>query len=100
MQPSRYSLRWFTPTTEVDLCGHATLASAHALWESHRVDKARAIAFETKSGTLTAERGEGGWITLDFPAVPPSPIGRETGEWDTVLEAFACKPEDVLYIGG
>lgn len=97
-QPSRYSLRWFTPLTEVDLCGHATLASAHALWESNRVDKQRAIAFETKSGVLTAAREQGGWITLDFPAVPPSPI-EKASEFDVILRAFKCTEDDIIYLG-
>src|ERR1700741_1367345 len=48
-----FRLRWFTPAVEVSLCGHATLASAHALWESGRVPAGRDIRFETKSGTLT-----------------------------------------------
>lgn len=59
-----YSLRWFTPAIEVALCGHATLASAHALWEEHGLASAR---FHTKSGLLTAERN-GDLIELDFPA--------------------------------
>jgi PhzF family phenazine biosynthesis protein len=59
-----YSLRWFTPAVEVALCGHATLASAHALWEEHGLASAR---FHTKSGLLTAERN-GDLIALDFPA--------------------------------
>ena len=59
-----YSLRWFTPAVEVALCGHATLASAHALWEVHGLASAR---FHTKSGLLTAERN-GDLIELDFPA--------------------------------
>lgn len=59
-----YSLRWFTPEIEVALCGHATLASAHALWEEQGLESAR---FHTKSGLLTAER-TGDLIELDFPA--------------------------------
>jgi predicted PhzF superfamily epimerase YddE/YHI9 len=65
-----FSLRWFTPSVEVDLCGHATLASAHALWEERVVDgEAR---FHTRSGLLTANR-TGEWIELDFPAKPEQP---------------------------
>ena len=65
-----FRLRWFTPATEVDLCGHATLASAHFLWEK-RLLKARAAAkFHTRSGLLTGTRKDG-WIRLDFPATPP-----------------------------
>jgi PhzF family phenazine biosynthesis protein len=61
-----WRLRWFTPAVEVPLCGHATLASAHVLWETARA-AGEAIRFETKSGSLGAARGEGG-IELDFPA--------------------------------
>jgi PhzF family phenazine biosynthesis protein len=62
-----FRLRWFTPTVEVALCGHATLATAHVLWETGRVDAVRAIDFQTQSGPLSAER-RGDWIELDFPA--------------------------------
>ena len=65
-----WRLRWFTPAVEVDLCGHATLASAHVLWEEERVDRTAVLRFHTRSGLLTASNG-GGWITLDFPATPP-----------------------------
>jgi predicted PhzF superfamily epimerase YddE/YHI9 len=64
-----FRLRWFTPVVEVALCGHATLAAAHALWEDGRVPAGREIRFETKSGTLTARR-DGEWIVLDFPSLP------------------------------
>jgi len=67
-----YLLRWFTPAVEVDLCGHATLASAHALWEEGDVPLHDEIRFYTKSGLLTASR-DGHYIELDFPATPPSP---------------------------
>jgi PhzF family phenazine biosynthesis protein len=67
-----FGLRWFTPTVEVDLCGHATLASAHALWETGRVAAGPPIRFHTRSGQLTAERRDG-WIELDFPAKPGEP---------------------------
>ncbi|MEZ5303432.1 MAG: PhzF family phenazine biosynthesis protein [Verrucomicrobiales bacterium] len=62
-----YPLRWFTPAVEVDLCGHATLAAARALWD-HGIDARDAIAFSTRSGILTARRGESdSMIWLDFP---------------------------------
>ena len=66
---SHWGLRWFTPTTEVDLCGHATLASAHVLWESRRAPSQATLFFETKSGRLSASR-RGDQIELDFPAEP------------------------------
>src|SRR5689334_23852488 len=67
-----FQLRWFTPTIEVDLCGHATLASAHALWESGNLAPDEAGRFQTRSGLLTAERRDG-LIWLDFPSTPPTP---------------------------
>jgi PhzF family phenazine biosynthesis protein len=64
--PTRFNLRWFTPNTEVDLCGHATLATAHVLWEEGHVPHDQVPRFETRSGPLTARRGPHG-IELDFP---------------------------------
>ncbi len=72
-----WRLRWFTPEVEVDLCGHATLASAHVLFESGRVAPGATARFQTKSGLLTAEH-EGASIVLDFPATPAedfAPLG-------------------------
>lgn len=66
-----FDLRWFTPTVEVDLAGHPTLAAAHFLWESGELQSGDDARFHTKSGTLTARSSEG-WITLDFPATPAS----------------------------
>jgi PhzF family phenazine biosynthesis protein len=68
-----FDLRWFTPAVEVELCGHATLASAHALWESGELDAGAAARFHTLSGLLTAERGDDGLVWLDFPLTPPEP---------------------------
>jgi PhzF family phenazine biosynthesis protein len=86
-----FDLRWFTPATEVDLCGHATLASAHVLWETARLPMAEVARFETKSGTLTARR-EDGWIALDFPATPDEPAEAPAG----LAEALGC---EILYVG-
>ena len=60
-----FDLRWFTPTDEVDLCGHATLASSHVLWEEHGCDKEAPLHFHTLSGVLQATRDSTGWIELD-----------------------------------
>jgi len=79
-----YNLRWFTPAVEVDLCGHATLASAHALWEGGYTDTKQQIRFHTRSGLLTAERNDG-WIEMNFPAEPetstsaPSDLSKALG---------------------
>src|SRR5437763_6207833 len=62
-----YRLRWFTPTIEVDLCGHATLASAHVLWETEALAPDSEARFQTRSGLLTARRTDGR-IELNFPA--------------------------------
>ena len=64
-----WSLRWFTPAVEVELCGHATLASAHVLWEAGFLDPEKQARFHTASGLLTAVR-KGDWIEMDFPAQP------------------------------
>jgi PhzF family phenazine biosynthesis protein len=64
-----FGLRWFTPTVEVDLCGHATLATAHALWETGRLAADRDALFDTRSGRLIASRRDG-LIELDFPSTP------------------------------
>ena len=63
-----FALRWFTPTTEVDLCGHATLASAQVLWESGVLPAGQPACFHTRSGLLTARQSDG-LIELDFPAL-------------------------------
>jgi PhzF family phenazine biosynthesis protein len=62
-----FNLRWFTPAIEVELCGHATLASAHVLWETGKLGEGETARFHTLSGLLTADR-RGEWIELDFPA--------------------------------
>jgi PhzF family phenazine biosynthesis protein len=62
-----YRLRWFTPAVEVDLCGHATLASAHVLWEDEHLSADKPAVFHTRSGKLTCVRA-GDWIEMDFPA--------------------------------
>lgn len=89
-QSDGYDLRWFTPAVEVDLCGHATLASAHVLWEDGRLKPDEQARFHTKSGLLTAER-RGSWIELDFPATPPAVAPAPQG----LIEAIGAKPKFV-----
>ena len=89
-QAAGYGLRWFTPVAEVGLCGHATLASAHVLYETGMADPAGRVEFESVSGPLTA-RHEDGLIVLDFPARPAGPapappgllaaLGVDSAEW-------------------
>jgi predicted PhzF superfamily epimerase YddE/YHI9 len=73
-----FRLRWFTPAVEVDLCGYATLASAHVLWETGRHPGAAPIRFHTRSGVLTAGRAAD-WIELDFPALLTHPTDPPPG---------------------
>ena len=77
-QADGFNLRWFTPTVEVALCGHATLASAHVLWEEGHLDGNQPARFHTKSGLLMAER-KADWIELDFPATPEEPAPAPDG---------------------
>lgn len=72
-QEDGFSLRWFTPALEVDLCGHATLASAHILWETAVLRSSEQARFHTRSGLLTAEK-RGQWIELNFPATPDEAV--------------------------
>jgi PhzF family phenazine biosynthesis protein len=71
-QNNGYSLRWFTPAVEVDLCGHATLASAHTLWETGILEPGQEARFHTRSGLLTANKA-GSWIEMNFPIKPEKP---------------------------
>ena len=82
---TRFGLRWFTPAREVDLCGHATLASAHALYDAGKVSLHKPVEFETRSGLLRAAPDadwRGFW--LDLPATPPVPSDAPGG----LLEAM------------
>jgi len=87
-----FSLRWFTPAIEVALCGHATLASAHALWEEQILDTGATARFHTKSGLLTAVRNSD-WIELDFPATPEERSDAPEG----LLESLGV--EHPVYVG-
>lgn len=73
-----WGLRWFTPKVEVDLCGHATLASAHVLWQDGLLPAGAEARFHTRSGLLTAAR-QGNWISMDFPAKPEQPAPAPDG---------------------
>ena len=86
-----YQLRWFTPSVEVDLCGHATLASAHYLWSEKLVESDREISFHTRSGILKAVRRDP-WIEMDFPSQPAEKIRPADG----LLQALGIQP---LFVG-
>jgi len=87
-QGEGFNLRWFTPTTEVDLCGHATLATAHILWEQGYLAQGEQAKFYTKSGVLSAEQ-DGDWIRLDFPV--EAPIEAEIPPY--IIQALDVKPK-------
>ncbi len=82
-----WHLRWFTPAVEVELCGHATLASAHVLWQTGRLAAGETARFHTLSGLLTADQKADGWIELDFPARPVDAVAPPDG----LLEAFGLQ---------
>ena len=86
-----FDLRWFTPTAEVALCGHGTLATAHTLWELGELAPAETARFHTQSGLLTATK-LGEWIELDFPASPTQPVPAPAG----LLEALGAR---AIFVG-
>jgi PhzF family phenazine biosynthesis protein len=104
-QNDGFQLRWFTPAIEVALCGHATLASAHVLWECGHLKRGEQARFHTLSGLLTADQ-QGDWIEMDFPVKPeeqadppprltealgaePKYVGRNKFDYITELESDA-----------
>ena len=91
LETGEYHLRWFTPKAEVKLCGHATLASAHLLWERGLLDRSTAARFQTLSGLLMV-KSEGDLIMLDFPTKPATPTEAPKG----LLEAIGAK---AAYVG-
>lgn len=90
-RPDGFDLRWFTPEVEVELCGHATLASAHVLWSEGHLAEGETARFHTESGLLLAAR-RGEWIELDFPSRLQSPAEPPTG----LVEALGVRP---TYVG-
>lgn len=76
-QDGGFNLRWFTPTVEVPLCGHATLASGHVLWSEGYLETDTIATFYTKSGVLSAQKLDD-WIWLDFPVNPSQEISPPT----------------------
>ena len=90
-QEDGYGLRWFTPAAEVDLCGHATVAAAHVLWEDGHVPLDEACRFHTRSGLLTARRNDS-WIEVDFPLEEINEIEVPEG----LAEALGVSPKRVV----
>jgi PhzF family phenazine biosynthesis protein len=93
-QGEEFNLRWFTPMVEMELCGHATLASAHIIWEAGIVALEKQIRFRTRSGLLTISR-QRDWIEMDFPARP----WRSVAENEGVIDAIGAVPEEVYQSG-
>lgn len=85
--PDTYDIRWFTPTVEVDLCGHATLASAHVIF-NHLNHSATTVSFSCKSGALSVAK-KGDVLTLNFPTDTLQPVDLEAEENQVVVEAIA-----------
>lgn len=83
-------LRWFTPVLEIDLCGHATLATAHVLFREH-FREATHLRFETKGGSLAVSRKED-LLFLDFPSRPGEPVTID----DTLIKALGTSPESAI----
>jgi PhzF family phenazine biosynthesis protein len=90
-QNGRYHLRWFTPTVEVDLCGHATLAAAFVIQELRKETAAPQVIFDSLSGELVVAR-EGELYVLDFPSRPPV----ESSEVAGLVEALGARPDAFL----
>src|SRR3954465_6204500 len=99
-----WNLRWFTPAVEVDLCGHATLASAHAIW-SENISSDAVLRFHTKSGVLTAKH-DADMIELDFPpsvrsrsrlqpasSTPSASRARRTSDAISSTTSSSCRPK-------
>jgi len=90
-----FALRWFTPAVEVELCGHATLAAAHALWTTGRLAPGHSARFHTLSGLLTAEDTGDGLIELDFPSRNADSAEPPTG----LAEALGLAGDDLRWVG-
>ena len=94
----RFHIRWFTPVSEVDLCGHATLAAAYVLFTNLGYDRER-IAFDSRSGILSVSR-DSDWLTLDFPAQPPvsCSIPNEIAQAFHVIPIECLRSEDYIVV--
>lgn len=97
-QGDQFNLRWFTPTVEVDLCGHATLASARAMWQAGVCDPEKTIRFQTRSGELTAapDPADPELIWLDFPVKFCEPVHAAP---HGLLESLGVPAEAVKFVG-
>lgn len=87
-----YKIRWFTPEVEVDLCGHATLASAYVIFNFLEPDASVVDFYSPRSGLLSVEKGKDGFLTLDFPSDPPSEVAPNRD----LIEAIGKSPKIML----
>lgn len=94
-QAEGFRIRWFTPESEEELCGHATLASAHILWEQALLAGGQRAVFSSRSGRLTADRDKTGGITLNFPAEAAVAAEPPPG----LAELLGLRPSDLLWTG-
>ncbi|QPA32508.1 PhzF family phenazine biosynthesis protein [Thermaerobacillus caldiproteolyticus] len=88
---NEYHLRWFTPSTEIPICGHGTLASSFFLWEKGYVEREKSIAYHTKSGVLKSQFVDG-WVQLEFPSI----LEEKTIAPDLLIKALGVEP---IYVG-
>lgn len=96
--PGQYDLRWFTPESEVDLCGHATLASAWLIF-GELDPELKSVAFETRSGTLRVERGRDGRHTMSLPSDPIAPFEAPNGFAKSIGDTLGTVPPNALLRG-
>ena len=91
-----YDLRWFTPEAEVELCGHATLASAWVVF-NELAPELKTVSFETRSGTLTVRRGDNGNLEMSLPSDPAIPFDAPAGLKDDIANALGAPPPDEIF---
>lgn len=91
----QYDLRWFTPQAEVDLCGHATLASAHLIFTVLEPELAE-VCFQTRSGSLTVVRGSDGWHEMSLPSDPAMPWWDESFAMELAAALGVAPPQELL----
>ena len=96
--PGKYDLRWFTPESEVDLCGHATLASASVIFSTLDASLSR-VDFETRSGTLTVERGDNARLVMSLPFDPVSPFNGPENFAKAIGDALGTTPPSEILKG-
>jgi PhzF family phenazine biosynthesis protein len=95
--PGRYDLRWFTPRVEVDLCGHATLASAWLIFKQ-LAPKLKTVSFQTRSGELTVKRAKGGALSMTLPTDPIAPFPPAPGFAEELGAALGVDPPAELFM--